>query len=128
MAELDFRAVYTAVDKNHPDYKRPIYGNELYERVLRQVISDAMEVLPCRDVNIIVDRSRFITIEGLRKIAEEESIARGMNVKMIDKVDSSQNKCIQLADYIAGASRSWYESNDNTLNLIQNKISIARRH
>lgn len=108
--------------------KRPVYGNALYEIVLRQVISDAMDVLPCKDVNVLLDSCRFITIGRLKDIVHDEAIKHNVNVKIINKVNSEQNKCIQLVDFIAGASRALYENNDNTINNVRDKISVARRH
>ena len=128
MADLRFNAVYSIVDKNHPSDHHPVYGNELYERTLRQVISDAMDVLICKDSNVFLDSSHFIPVEKLRKIVREEAVKHGVNVKRIDKVQSSQNKCVQLADYVAGASRSLYEHGDDSINIIARKVSIARRH
>lgn len=40
MSSLKFNAVYCAIDKNHPNNNHPVYGNDLYEIVLRQVVSD----------------------------------------------------------------------------------------
>ena len=128
MADLRFDAVYSVVDKNNPSDHHPVYGNELYEKILRQVISDAMDVLPCRDSNVFLDSSHFISADKLRAIVREEAVKHGINVKRIDKIQSSQNKCVQLADYVAGASRSLYEHEDDTINIIAKKISIARRH
>ena len=127
MSDLRFNVVYTVVDKNNPPDKRPVYGNALYEIVLRQVISDAMDVLPCKDVNVLLDSCRFITIGRLKDIVHDEAIKHNVNVKIINKVNSEQNKCIQLVDFIAGASRALYENNDNTINIVCDKISVARR-
>ena len=127
MSDLRFNVVYTVVDKNNPPDKRPVYGNALYEIVLRQVISDAMDVLPCKDVNVLLDSCRFITIGRLKDIVYDEAIKHNVNVKIINKVNSEQNKCIQLVDFVAGASRVLYENNDNTINIVRDKISVARR-
>ena len=127
MSELKFDVVYTTVDKNYPNNHHPIYGNKLYEKVLRQVIADALEILPCKDTHIYVDNCRFISLSRLREIVEELSSKNGINVKNIDKVRSEQNKCIQLTDFITGSVRAFYESDDNSLEIIRKKISIARR-
>ena len=63
MLDSKVKIVYTVVDKNHPDDNRPLYGNYLYEEILRGVVSDAMDVLPCKDTNVILDASGFISIE-----------------------------------------------------------------
>ncbi len=128
MVDLRFNVVYSVVDKNNPSDHHPVYGNELYEKILRQVISDAMDILPCRDSNVFLDSSYFISAEQLRKIVREEAVKHKVNVKRIDKIQSAQNKCVQLADYVAGASRALYEHEDSSINIIAKKISIARRH
>ena len=57
MADSNIRVVYTVVNKNYPSDNHPIYGNDLYVEVLKRVISDAMDVLPCRDVNVYLDNN-----------------------------------------------------------------------
>ena len=91
-------------------------------------VNMSMDVLPCRDSNVFLDSSHFISADKLRAIVREEAVKHGINVKRIDKIQSSQNKCVQLADYVAGASRSLYEHEDDSINIIAKKISIARRH
>ena len=127
MSELRFDVVYTTVDKNNSDNHHPIYGNKLYEFVLKQVISDAMETLPCKDTNIYLDYSRFISLSRLRELVDELAVKNEVNTKIVNKVISEQNKCIQLADYIVGSVEAYYENDDKSLNIIQKKISIARR-
>ena len=128
MNQCNFDAVYSAVEKRNPKSKNAVYGNRLYENTLRQVLSDAISILPCKDFNIIVDRSSFIPIDKLRKIASEEAVSHGANLIKCEKVTSSQNKCIQLVDFVAGASRAKYEENDDTIDILKNKVSIARRY
>lgn len=128
MLDSKVKIVYTVVDKNHPDDNHPLYGNDLYEEILRGVVSDAMDVLPCKDTNVILDASGFISIEQFRKIVSEEAKKHGKNSMKVDKVHSDQSKCIQLVDYIAGAARAKYESSDNTIDVVVGKVSVARRH
>jgi hypothetical protein len=127
MSDLRFNAVYTVVDKNNPSNHHPVYGNKLYEKVLREVVSDAMDVLQCCDTNILLDGCRFISVDRLREICAEEAKKHGINLKNADKAKSDQNKCIQLADFIAGASRARFEYGDTSIEIIRDKISIARR-
>ena len=63
----------------------------------------------------------------MKVVAYEEAAKHGVNVKTVNKVQSEHNKCIQLVDFIAGASRAMYENNDNTIEILRDKISIARR-
>ena len=128
MNQCNFDAVYSVVEKRSPKSKNAVYGNRLYENTLRQVLSDAIGILPCKDFNIIVDRSSFIPIDKLRKIASEEAVSHGANLIKCEKVTSSQNKCIQLVDFVAGASRAKYEEDDDTIDILKNKVSIARRY
>lgn len=128
MSGCEFRAVYAVINKNNPDSGKHLYGNNLYEMMLRQVLADAMSVLPCRDFNVFVDRSSFIKIERLREIAKEEAVKAGVNLMKCDKVTSEQNKCIQLVDYVAGAARARYEDEDASIHMIEKRISIARRY
>lgn len=128
MSDLRFNAVYTAVDKNNPSDHHPVYGNELYERTLRQVLSDAMEILPCKDVNVLLDGCGFVTLDRFRKIVFEEAAIHSVNPMKVHKVSSDQNKCIQLADFVAGASRAKYEYSDSSIDKLMEKVSVARRH
>lgn len=69
----------------------------------------------------------FISVDRLRAICTEEAKRHGVNLKNADKAKSDQNKCIQLADFIAGASRARFEYGDTSIKVIRDKISIARR-
>jgi len=51
-----------------------------------------------------------------------------INPMKIDMISSEQNRCIQLVDFIAGASRAKYENGDGTIELISRNVSLARRH
>ncbi|MBO7352475.1 MAG: DUF3800 domain-containing protein [Candidatus Methanomethylophilaceae archaeon] len=127
LSELSFNVVYTVVNKNEPLNHHPIYGNKLYEEVLREVLSDAMEYLPCKDVNIFLDGCGFIKLDRFRQIVSEEASKHEVNTKQVHKVFSNQNKCIQLVDFIAGASRAKNEYNDDTIDIITKRVSVARR-
>lgn len=128
MSDCDFKVVYSVINKNNPDSGEYLYGNLLYEMMLQRVLSDAMGVLPCKDFNVFVDRSSFIKIEKLRKIAEEEALKANVNLMKCDKVTSEQNKCIQLVDYVAGAARARYEDGNPSIQIIEKKISVARKY
>ena len=127
LSELSFNVVYTVVNKNEPLNHHPIYGNKLYEEVLREVIEDAMDYLPCKDVNVFLDGCGFIKLDRFRQLVSEEASKRNINTKMVNKVLSYQNKYVQLVDFIAGASRAKDEFEDNTIDLIKNRVSVARR-
>ena len=76
----------------------------------------------------MLDRNSFITVGDFRDMVREESMNHRLNPLKIDMVSSNQNKCIQLVDFIAGASRAKYEIGDQSIELISEKVSIARRH
>ncbi|MDO5852925.1 MAG: DUF3800 domain-containing protein [Thermoplasmata archaeon] len=129
MTHCSFRAVYTVVNKADHSVSHRVFGNELYEVVLRRVIADAMEVYAqYKDVKVVVDRSTFITNGRLREIAMQEATKRGLNLVKCDKQTSNQSKCVQIADYIAGSARSKYEDGDNTVDMILEKVSVARKN
>ncbi len=104
-----------------------MFGNELYRSVISQVISDAMEVLPCKDVNVFMDNCGFISLNDFRAIVYSTASKYDTNPKKVNKVLSEQNACIQLTDYIVGACRAKYENGDHTIEKIRDKVSIARR-
>ena len=127
MSDQKFKISYVVVDKNHPIDHHPIYGNELYESVLRQVIAHAMSCLPCKDVNVYLDRCSFLTSEEFRNIVYSEAREKGVNPLKVHMISSSDSKCIQLVDFVAGACRSKYEYGDETLEVLREKVSFARR-
>ena len=128
LSDLSFKIVCCTVNKNNPDDHKPIYGNDLYERTLKEVIADSFKVLPCRDVNIIIDSCSFIDTEKIREMAFKEAEIQDVNPKKIYKPVSQQNKCIQLADFVAGAVRAEYEYSDELFKQLSKKVSVARRH
>lgn len=128
MSECQFQVVYLQLDKENSETHNQVFGNELYELFIRQILADAMSVLPCRDADIRVDRCRFITLDRLREIANEEAAKAGINIKKCEKVTSHQNRCVQIVDYVVGAVRADVENGDNTLEIIREKISVARRY
>ena len=128
MSECQFQVVYLQLDKENSETHNQVFGNELYELFIRQILADAMSVLPCRDADIRVDRCRFITLDRLREIANEEAAKASINIKKCEKVTSHQNRCVQIVDYVVGAVRADVENGDNTLEIIREKISVARRY
>ncbi len=128
MARCQFQMAYSQLDKAHSATKNDVFGNALYEMFIRQTLADAMFVLPCKDVDIIGDRCRFITLERLGEIANEEAAKAGINIKKCEKVTSHQNRCVQIVDYVVGAVQADVENGGNTPKIIREKISVARRH
>ena len=114
---------YVLVDKH--DYKSEYYGlngNDLYLKVLQRLLNLAFESIS-GDVNVYLDRSTFIPLQTFRKITGEISLQKGCNLKKCDKVTSHQNRCVQIADYVAGAINYNFRNNDSTfMDLIKERI------
>ena len=127
LSNSKIRVAYCVVNKNAPYDNHPIYGNDLYESVIKQVISDSMKCLPCKDVNVMLDRCNFLSLDKFRDLVYDEALKNGVNPLKVHMISSSDNKCIQLADFVAGACRSKYEYGDNSFDVIKNKVSFARR-
>lgn len=129
LAKCDVRVVYVVVDKDdvHGKY-HGIYGNSLYRSVLQEVISASMESADGNDVSILLDKNSFISLEDFRNLSADVASELGKNAEKVQKVDSEQNACIRIADYVAGSVRAYYEYGDDTfIKLIEGKVSIARR-
>ena len=126
LATTDTKIVCVCVDKN--DYREPYRsGNTLYQKALETLMEHAMMVAPSKDVNIMVDKSRFIKIDSMKETAGRIAESIGVNVKRCDKVLSTSNKCVQIVDYAVGAIWWEHEKNDPRFaNIVRNKISVAR--
>jgi hypothetical protein len=126
IATTDTQIVYVCVDKS--DYREPYRsGNILYQKAFETLMEKAVCAAPSKDVNIVVDKSRFIKINDMKETAERIAETAGRSIKRCDKVLSASNKCVQIADYVAGAIWSEHEKNDPRFaNIIKSKISVAR--
>jgi len=126
MMDSDVQVVYLCIDKSN--WREPYRsGNILYQKALETLMESAMNVATFKDVNIVVDESRFIKIGDMRAIADAVSAKFEKNVKRCDKVSSSSNKCIQIVDYVAGAIWIKYEKNNPAFyEIIKGKVSVAR--
>lgn len=79
-----------------------INNNELYQSLLRELLELALEIVGDSDVNVLLDRNTFLSMEEFRRIAKEAAAESGSNIKKCDKQDSHQSKCIQIVDYVLG--------------------------
>lgn len=87
-----------------------------------------MESADGNDVSILLDKNSFISLEDFRNLSADVASELGKNAEKVQKVDSEQNACIRIADYVAGSVRAYYEYGDDTfIKLIEGKVSIARR-
>lgn len=128
VSECSLSIAYVFVDKH--DYAGMFYnmhGNKLYQAVLRQLLSSIMPLASKQDVNIIVDESRFIKKDELNQMVKEIAEANCCNVKSCMKIASHQNKNIQVADFVVGAIQRSHQGGSDYVQVIESKISIARK-
>ena len=114
MDNCQFDYVYATINKNHPLWHKKTFGNELYEIMVRQVVSDALSVAPCKDMRVYLDKNRFITNEKFKKIVSEECNQYNINLVDAGLRNSKDTPCIQLVDFIVGAIHSYCEYGDKT--------------
>ena len=129
LSNCNVSIVFVVVDKH--DYKGRyygIYGNKLYETVLRELLAEAFAIVGKSDVNVLLDRSSFISLITVRNVAEDVAEPEGSNIMRCDKVTSHQSSCVQIADFVAGAIRSYVNGDTRFIELISSKISVARRN
>jgi len=128
IAEANVRVVYSAVDKY--DYNGRFYGllgNDLYQAVLSELLDAIGSVTPNSDVDILLDRCRFLSLLDLRKIASAKMAIHGSQLKRCEKKDSGGTPCIQIVDYIVGAIGRHLNRDDNTfIKIIENRVVVAR--
>lgn len=128
VAEVDVRIVYSAVDKY--DYNGRFYGllgNALYKAVLSDLLDAVGTVVPNCDLDILLDRCRFLKPSEFKDIARSKMTPHGCKIKRCDKRNSEDTPCIQIADYIAGAV--WQQlnyNNESFIAIIQEKVVVAR--
>jgi len=124
IAAADVQIVCVCIHKTKRDEPHRT-GNELYRHTLEEVIRCAMEASSVRDIDILVDENGFIKSVELKEIGRSLSKSLGKNLKRCDKVSS--NKCVRIADFIAGSIWAKYErENSEYFDIIKGKISLAR--
>ena len=110
---------YVVVDKY--DFNSSYYGlcgNELYTTVLKDLLKSVSRTSPTYEVNILLDRSSSISEKNMNDMCDSLTEVK---VKKCTKYNSSSNKCIQIADYVAGAIWHMYERNERKPFLIIEK-------
>ena len=130
ITECKVEIVSVTIDK-HRRYELfgDISNNDLYQSLLSELLGLALEIVAKSDVNILLDRNTFLSMEEFRRIAKEVATESGSNIKKCDKQDSHQSKCIQIVDYIVGAIRYDAENErDDYTSLFEEKVSVARRY
>ncbi|WII07794.1 DUF3800 domain-containing protein [Methanomassiliicoccales archaeon LGM-RCC1] len=115
--------VYVCIDKDSDGYM-DVRGKRLYKEAVRLLMPLVNDALETRDVIFHFDQNLGVSIGDLSEIAKQG--LEGRNIKAVKKVQSHDNKCVQLADFVAGSIRSKYESNeDSYYELIAKKVSFA---
>lgn len=104
-----------------------MFGNNLYRAVLSELLDLIGETVPNSDVQLMLDRCRFISIDELRDIATSKMLAHGCQLKRCEKRNSDETPCIQVIDYIVGAINHDMNNNERTLtDIIREKVVVAR--
>lgn len=104
LSMTDTYIISVVVDKH--DYSSPFYGidgKSLYCNVLSKLLNDVFNFIGHHDVSVYIDRSTFIGLNELRVMAMGLTQKHGCNLIRCEKVTSHQNKCIQIADFVAGS-------------------------
>ena len=110
ISESKITVTYIVVDKydfNSKYYNK--YGKELYKAVLFDLVSSISKVSPISSANLMLDRNSAISKDELKNMID---IAMDINITKCEKYNSSSSKCIQIADFIAGAIWHMYERNE----------------
>lgn len=130
LSSTDTSIAIMIVDKH--DYNSHYYGkygNELYHMTLNELLKKSFEFIGPHDVCFLIDRSTFISLDDLRHTAYQLSLSYGCNLLRCEKVTSHQNKCIQLADYVAGSFFVNLEYGDDSFStIIERKVIPAYRY
>ncbi len=120
---------YVVTEKNNPLDNNFVYGVDLYRRSLRDLVDVSLDQIVGKDINIMVDGSRYIQQSELRRMCEELCMEHGKNLKKCFKGISQNEPCLRLADYVVGSIRYSYEESDDTYKrIIDRRISFARRY
>jgi len=110
LAESDPTITYVVADKY--DYESryyDIYGNALYRKTIEDLFDLIDSLSPANEVKVMVDSTFSISQTDLEKICKK---LKKINVVQQTKINSSSNKCIQIADYVAGTIWHKYERNE----------------
>ncbi|MBE6522088.1 MAG: DUF3800 domain-containing protein [Thermoplasmata archaeon] len=129
LPDSDSIIISVTVDKH--DYTGShygVHGNKLYAAVLGDLFDSVFEHIGAHDVSVFLDRSTFVTILELNSICLEAASHHGTNVKKCVKATSHQNRCVQIADFAAGAINRKFEYDDIRFYGLIEKISFARKH
>lgn len=119
VSESNVVITYIVVDKY--DFNSAYYGllgNDLYITVLKNLLKSVSCTSPTYEINILLDRSSSISEKSMNDVCDSMT---GIKIKKCTKYNSSSNKCIQIADYVAGAIWHMYERNERSPFLIIEK-------
>ena len=128
-AKSDAKIAYVVVDKyNNKGVHYRKAGNNLYRAVLCELFSIIAGYLPKSELEIILDKNSFISLNDANNLANQMVKEQRCTVGRFEKKDSGQSPCLQIADYIAGAVFHHYEYDEKTpFDLIEQKVVVARK-
>jgi len=113
LASTDSIIVSVVVDKY--DFTSKYYGyykNELYEMCFKDLIDKISHASPVRDLKIYMDETSAISNQKVSDIIRNVS---KVNILSCKKYNSFGNKCVQIADFVAGAIREYYADGTDEL-------------
>lgn len=128
IASCKLRIVCVTIDKESGTGSfQGVLGKDLYLRTFEELMRLVGSVVNGSDIDIAMDQQRFVKIEELRESAQ--NMAAGCTVKKCDKKVSSDDRTIQVADYVVGAVNHKYNNNESTYyDMLSEKIVIARMY
>lgn len=128
IASCKMRAVCVTVDKEGATGPfKGVYGKDLYLRTFEELMSMVGDIACGSDIDIAMDQQRFVKTEVLRDAAQRMAV--GCNVKKCDKKVSTDDRAIQVADFVVGAVNHRYSNDDSRYyDMLSEKIVIARMY
>jgi len=121
LSRSDALITYVVVDKtDHNSIFYGVYGNELYRSVLHSLLTNVSSTCAFQGMSILIDWTSSISESDFEDLCYS---ILGKRVRKCSKHNSQSNKCIQIADYVAGSIWHMYERNEfNHYLLIKERI------
>ncbi|MDR1690916.1 MAG: hypothetical protein LBR42_03610, partial [Candidatus Methanoplasma sp.] len=120
VSDANVKIVYICINKQEQNESYGT-GNKLYRTALEEVLKSALEVSSSKNLDILVDGNSFIKNSELKEIAYELAKNLEKNIEKCSK--ASSNKCVRIADFIAGSIWTKHERGNGTFfEIIKDKI------
>ena len=128
IAACKVKVVSVTVNKMEPGSRyQGVIGKDLYLSVFEELMGLVADTVQSGDIDIAMDQQRFVKTLVLRESAQKCAV--GCNIKKCDKKVSSDDRTIQVADFVVGAINHKYSNNDSTFyDAISERIVIARMY